>query len=475
MIKSAPIVVDLDGTLIQTDMLQESALQFVRLRPFKIFLILFWLCKGKAVLKHQLAKNFHFNVKLLPYNKPLIQWLRKEKIKGKLIVLSTASDYIIARKISKHLKLFDIVIASNERINNSGLRKANELIKRFGVKSFDYIGNAPQDLDVWKYSRYSFLVNVSASLEEKARKVLIVKKIFHKNPIKLLNWINAFRLHQWLKNILLFVPLIAAQQFQSILLLERLLTAFISFGLCASSVYIINDLFDLENDRAHPGKSKRPFASGNIPISFGIFLIPLLFAGSFFLAQKVGVSFLFWLLIYSLITFAYSFGLKRLILIDCITLAILYTLRIVAGAAAISLALSFWLLAFSVFLFFSLAFVKRYTELHLKSLGYKDNAFGRGYMTSDASVIQMLGISSGFIAVLILAFYINSDSVIQLYRTPKIIWGSVPLMLFWVSWIWIKAHRGEVHDDPIIFAIKDKSSILIGLFFLITFFIAGIY
>ena len=281
------------------------------------------------------------------------------------------------------------------------------------------------------------------------------------------------RLHQWLKNALLFVPLLAAHQLTNTEAWLTLTLAFFSFSLCASSVYIVNDLLDLESDRQHPRKCKRPFASGLVPASHGIALAPLLLLGSFALAQQVGGHFLPWLLFYFLLTCAYSWGLKRLMLVDCLTLAMLYTLRIVAGAAAISMNLSFWLLAFSVFLFLSLAYVKRYAELKVQLLSGKKMTLGRGYYTLDAPLLQTMGIASGYAAILVLAFYLNSDVVTKLYKMPELIWAAVPIMLFWISWMWMKAHRGEMHDDPLVFAVTDKASLLAGLAFAVVLFLGA--
>jgi len=244
-----------------------------------------------------------------------------------------------------------------------------------------------------------------------------------------------------------------------------LLLAFVAFSLCASTVYIANDLLDLESDRQHPRKCKRPFASGVVPVWMGVALAPFLLLASLGLASLVGGPFLAWLIVYFVLTCAYSFGLKRLILVDCLTLAVLYTLRIIAGAAAADHLLSFWLLAFSVFLFLSLAFVKRYAELQVQMQTGKTKVHGRGYFTTDAPLVQMLGVTSGYASAVVLALYLNSDVVRQLYVTPEAVWGAVPVMLFWVSWIWMKAHRGEMHDDPLVFAVKDPASLLAGAAF----------
>jgi 4-hydroxybenzoate polyprenyltransferase len=278
-------------------------------------------------------------------------------------------------------------------------------------------------------------------------------------------WRKVLRVHQWLKNLLLFVPMLAAHELADHALWSTLMLSFISFSLCASTVYIANDLLDLESDRAHPRKRLRPFASGMVPVWMGVVLAPVLLLVSLWLGALVGGAFLSWLLVYFVVTCAYSWGLKRLMLVDCVTLAVLYTLRIIAGAAAAALSLSFWLLAFSVFLFLSLAFVKRYAELQSQALQGKSKVHGRGYYTSDAPLIQMLGISAGYAAAVVLALYLNSDTVVMLYAKPEAVWGAVPVLLFWVSWIWMRAHRGEMHDDPLVFAVKDKASLLAGLVF----------
>lgn len=278
-------------------------------------------------------------------------------------------------------------------------------------------------------------------------------------------WWHELRAHHWLKNLLLFVPAFAAHQFTDSNVWQALVQAFCSFSLCASAVYIINNLFDLESDRRHPRKCNRLFASGKAPLWQGAALAALLLCVSLVLAADVNGEFMSWLLLYFLLSNAYSWRLKRLILIDCLLLAFLYTLRVIAGAAAAKMMLSFWLLAFSVFLFLSLAFVKRYAELDAQLPDKSPKAYGRAYVLADAPLIQIMGIVSGYAATLILALYINSDAVVRLYRTPEIIWGNVPVMLFWISWMWMQTHRGHMHDDPLIFALTDKASLLSGLVF----------
>jgi len=460
-----PLLVDLDGTLIHTDMLHESALKILHNRPLDIIRIPYWLLQGKSVLKRQLARRADFDVSALPYNQELLGWLKELRTQGRKLILCTASDYSFANAISEHLGIFDEVMASDGTVNLAGKHKAEALEQRFGKSGFDYVGNSSADLVVWQLARRAVVVNASEGLVKKAENCCKVEEIFPSPAMGFTAWRRVLRVHQWMKNLLMFVPLFAAHQLTNLDTWLTLMLAFFSFSLCASSVYIVNDLLDLESDRQHARKRYRPFASGVVPAWMGVVLAPLLLIASLTLAQYVGGTFIPWLVFYFVLTGIYSWGLKRIMLVDCLTLATLYTLRIVAGAAASGMALSFWLLAFSVFLFLSLAFVKRYAELQEQFMSDNEKVHGRGYYTSDAPVVQMLGITSGYVAVLVLALYLNSSAVLELYKTPELIWGAVPIMLFWVSWMWMLAHRGEMHDDPLIFAVKDKASMLSGVAF----------
>jgi len=460
-----PLIIDLDGTLIHTDMLHESALRTLRDKPAEVLRIPFLLARGKAVLKRRLAQHGEFDAASLPYNTALLEWLRQERSSGRKLILCTASDQSIANAIADHLGVFDEVMASDGKVNLAGKNKADALVQRFGQAGYDYAGNSHADLPVWRAARRAVVVNAPPELARRAANCCEVERSFAAPGAGFAAWRRVLRVHQWLKNLLLFVPLFAAHQFTDPANWMALLLAFIAFSLCASSVYIANDLLDLESDRQHPRKRNRPFASGQVPAWQGVLCAPLLLAASAAVAWQVGGSFFAWLSGYFLLTCAYSWLLKRLMLVDCVTLALLYTLRIIAGAAALSMPLSFWLLAFSVFLFLSLAFVKRYAELQVQVLHGKKKAHGRGYYTTDAPLIQMLGVCAGYAALVVLALYLNSEAVVMLYRTPEIVWGAVPVMLFWVSWMWMQAHRGHMHDDPLVFAVKDKASLFAGACF----------
>jgi len=446
-------------------MLHESALWLLRDKPLDVLRIPAWLMSGKAVLKRELAGRADFHAASLPYNDQLLTWLGQQREAGRKLILCTASDHAIAQAIAGHLGVFDEVMASNGQLNLAGHHKAEALESRFGKGGFDYVGNSSADLAVWARARRAIVVNASDSIAVKARRLFDVEREFPRAQLGLHALAKVLRVHQWMKNLLLFIPLLASHQFGSIEPWLAIVLAFISFSLCASTVYIANDLLDLESDRQHPRKRSRPFASGLVPAWMGVVLAPMLLLASLVIGAQVGGAFLPWLLFYFAVTCAYSWWLKRLILVDCLTLAMLYTLRIVAGAAAAGIALSFWLLAFSVFLFLSLAFVKRYAELQVQILAGKQKAHGRGYLTSDAPLVQMLGVTAGYAAVVVLSLYLNSDAVLALYRQPEIVWGAVPVILFWVSWIWMQAHRGHMHDDPLVFAVKDRASLVAGLVF----------
>ena len=470
--KLHPIAVDLDGTLIRTDTLHESCLQLIMANPLYFFLLPFWLFHGKAYLKQKIAEKTSLDVELLPYRLKLIAWLKSKKNKGHLLVLCTAADRKVADKIASHFGIFNDVISSNGSVNMVGQNKKRALVEYFGEKGFIYVANSSTDLKVWG-SAAGAVICGNDNLVKKTGSITKINKVFSSQPVSFKTWLAVFRIHQYLKNLLLFVPVITAHQIDQIASFNLLLWGFASFSFCASSVYITNDLMDLDSDRRHPRKRNRPFASGLVPIKYGILLSILSLTISLGAASQVGTHFITWLVVYFLISLAYSLRLKRYIIIDCLTLATLYTLRIIAGGAAVGINLSFWLLAFSTFQFLSLAFVKRYAELKIQILHGKTNAHGRGYHVEDAPIIQTMGISAGFAAILVLTLYLNTETVISHYPTPQINWLVVPLMIFWLSWMWMKTHRGEMNDDPVLFAIRDKASLTTGLLLAITFILAS--
>ncbi|WP_347986878.1 UbiA family prenyltransferase [Methylomonas sp. AM2-LC] len=457
-----PLCVDLDGTLIHSDLLLESLLLLLKRNPLYVFLLPLWLSKGKAALKAQIAQRVVLNAAALPYNQAFLAWLETEHQSGRELWLCTASNHRLADLVATHIPIFTGVLASSDELNLSGQRKAAQLVEKFGEKGFDYCGNAHIDLKVWQHSQAAIAVNCKESLSQEAGKLTELRAVFPKTNGFFKPAIKALRPHQWAKNVLIFIPLAAAHKLTNNGAIEQALLAFLAFGLCASSVYLLNDMLDLEVDRQHPRKCKRPFASGNLSLIAGFFLVPLLLIAALLIASQLPVRFCEVLGAYYTLTLAYSFGLKRIVLIDTITLAGLYTARIIAGATAIAVPLSFWLLLFSVFLFFSLALVKRYAELDAMQRQGKLKAAGRGYHIEDLPILHSLGTASGNLCVLVLALYINSPEVQSLYHHPQAIWMLCVLLLYWISRVWLKAHRGKMHDDPVVFAMKDRISLAVG-------------
>jgi 4-hydroxybenzoate polyprenyltransferase len=478
LIETRPIAVDLDGTLVRTDLLAECVSLFFIKNPIRFFKILIWLFRGKSILKIELANRFKLDASVLPYNVDLIEWLRAEKQSGRRLVLATASHRVLAEQVAQHLNLFDEVLATEGDTNLKSTSKAKALIERFGESGFDYVGNDWPDLHVWAKAHTAHVVDPPASLLKLAKAQGNVGLVFYSGmPSKLTSTFKAMRLHQWMKNLLVFVPLIAAHQYVDIQRNIFALLAFIIFCLTASSVYILNDLVDLQDDRHHLSKRNRPFASGGLSLiaGWGTWSILLLMA-SIFSILLMPLAFSVNIGVYLILTVAYSLQLKQFAVIDVLLLAVLYTLRIIAGAVAIDVPLSFWLLLFSMFIFLSLALIKRYSELKVaRGSGKTGTLPGRGYQAEDLELVSSLGGSSGFIAVLVLALYLQDGHAGHFYAKPHLIWLICPVMLFWISRAWLIAHRGNMHDDPIVFALKDKVSWILGLIMLGVFALARVY
>ncbi|MEC9367808.1 MAG: UbiA family prenyltransferase [Pseudomonadota bacterium] len=461
--KTRPLCVDLDGTLLRGDVLAESVVVLLKKNPLYLLLLPLWLLRGKAALKQEIASRVDLDPALLPYNARFVAWLRRQKAAGREIILVTASNDKFATAIARHLRLFDAVIASDERANLKGRRKLERLVEEFGEKQFDYAANGRVDIPVWRSAARAIVVNPQAGVRTAAQSLGNVDRLFDDRDSGFMSALRAMRLHQWLKNLLVFVPLIMAHRMLEPALVLDAAIAFLAFSLCASSVYLLNDLVDLPADRQHPTKRNRPLASGNMSIALATGLIPLLLASSLALSLLLPSAFLLVIGGYYLATVAYSFYVKRTLLFDVIALAGLFTSRIIAGGAAVAIPISFWLLAFSMFLFLSLALVKRYVELRSLPRAANGRAAGRGYKAVDLESMSQFGIASGYMAVLVLALYIDSKAVNLLYGHPEIIWFLCPLVLYLVSRIWLLARRGEMHDDPIVFALTDRRSQLIAV------------
>ncbi|EEA00963.1 UbiA prenyltransferase [Burkholderia sp. H160] len=460
---SKPLVVDLDGTLIRSDVLIECGFAFTRSAPHRFYEPLLWLLReGKAGLKARLAEVTDIDVTVLPYDATVIEWLKEERATGRSLVLATASHERYATAIADHLGLFDKTFATHSDINLSAHRKRDRLVAEFGEKGFDYAGNSHDDVSVWAAAERAYVINPSSGVERAARKQGNVERVIDQRSAWPKTWGKSLRLHQWLKNLLIFIPLLASHQVSSLALDLRGVLAFVLFGLCASSVYLLNDLLDLEDDRHHPIKRRRPFASGALSIVWGMLAFPVLAVGAFAGALLLlPLRFAAVLAGYYVLTMAYSLLLKRRVILDVVVLAMLYTARIIAGTAAFRMTLTFWLLAFSMFLFLSLALVKRYAELHATRAAGGAKARGRGYVADDLPMISSLGAASGYLSVLVLALYIQDSKTTHLYSHPQVIWLACPLLLYWISRTWLITHRGLMHDDPVVFAAKDRTSLLV--------------
>jgi 4-hydroxybenzoate polyprenyltransferase/phosphoserine phosphatase len=453
-----PLVVDLDGTLIRTDLLVESGFALLADAPLRLPGVLASVVGGRAAFKARVAAEAQLDLARLPFNEELLALLRAERARGRRIYLASASDMRFVRAVADELGLFDGVFASDGAINLKGAAKAAALCAAFGRGGFDYAGNSTTDLEVWEQAGGVLAVNVSPALRRTVLRRFPAATILAPRRFDALDHLRALRPHQWLKNLLLLVPAFAAHKFDGAMVLACAL-AFVSFSLCASSVYLLNDLLDLRHDRQHRSKRHRPFAAGRVDLLHGAAMGLVALAGAIGIGLLLPLPFLGVLAGYCVLTLAYSMTLKRQPILDVITLAGLYGVRIVAGGAAVAVDLSPWLLAFATFFFLCLALVKRSTELIDRlGRGVVDPP-GRGYRVGDLAVLQTMAAASGYVAVLVFILYINSPSVAGLYADWERLWVIPGVLLYWVSRVLILTHRGEMHDDPVVFAARDRASL----------------
>ncbi|RSL17433.1 4-hydroxybenzoate polyprenyltransferase [Edaphobacter aggregans] len=473
------LCVDLDGTLVKSDTLVDSTLALARHHPSALLRIPGWLAQGKAALKQHIAATVQLDVAHLPYNRELLQFLERQGSTGRPIYLATAADGATAHRVADHLGIFAGVLASDGTTNLSGNNKLAAFRERFG-DNFDYIGNALPDLPLLQACHEPMVANPTAGLRAALRRAHITPtRTFSEQVSPFKAWPKAIRIHQWAKNTLIFLPMILGHALSPGLIAAAIL-AFFSFGLCASATYIVNDLLDIEADRHHPRKRRRPFASGDLSAIAGVLVIAVFLVASIALALLVprAVStfspgfylarphnFLAWLAFYAVTTLAYSLRFKRTVLVDVIVLSGLYTVRIIAGSAATGVPVSTWLAGFSIFFFLSLAFVKRFAELeNLRERG-ATSAKGRGYHITDIEQLRSFGSASGYASVVVLTLYIsnlNADAGL-LYNHIHRLWLLVPVLLLWLSRLWLQASRGELNEDPVVYAITDRRSLLMGL------------
>ncbi len=462
-----PLCVDLDGTIVRSDTLLEDIFSLpLNHRLLWCFAGLF---SGRAVFKKRVAQNSSLNASLLPYNAKLLAYLREQKAAGRSLILVTAADAITAHKVAEHLELFDEVIATDGAENIKGRAKARILSARFGEKGFAYAGNSAADVPVWRAAGSAVIVNALRRVAAAARNSANVETEIAERSALLPAIVRAMRPHQWVKNLLVFVPIVTAHALRDVSVWGPTIFSFLAFCATASGIYLLNDLSDLSADRSHPRKSARPFASGQIPLHVGLILALLLLVVGTALAIVGNVLAI--ILIYALMSVAYTARLKEMPLVDVFMLAGLYSIRLFGGGRASGYPVSFWLLAFSNFLFLGLALVKRVAEL--KAIGPEEsNLVRRGYRRADLPILQMFGCGCALAASMVLALFIEAEATIERYASPGVLWALVPLILFWQFRLWLATTRGNMQDDPIVYAAGDWVTWLVGAALLATLLIA---
>ena len=452
------LVCDLDSCLIKTDALYEQWFSLLKENPLVFFLSLFWLLKGRAYFKHQIAAHTGFQAHLLPYREDVLNFLKdfKNTQKGE-IILASASPAPWVQAVANHLGIFNHVLASSPEENLKGGAKLRSIQKLLGENPFAYIGDHAADLEIWRAADEVIAVNASTPLRAKINALKKTTRYINDKPKNTFGLIiKQIRPHQWVKNVLILLPALAGHKLMLTDVLLNGLLALVGFSLSASFVYVLNDLLDLPSDRNHHSKKNRPFASGNLSIQWGLLLLPSLLLGVGLMTVFLPLAFSFWILTYLGLNLAYSLYLKQSVMVDVIILSLMYTLRIFAGSSATDVPVSEWLLSFSTLFFFSLACIKRYTEIIRSKT--KLTIDGRGYRQLDYPIIQSLGASAGILSILVILLYLQSKEVRALYNHPELLWCLSPILLFWISRMWLLANRDEVNDDPVVFAVKDRAS-----------------
>lgn len=464
------LYVDLDGTLIATDTLWESLCLLARQYPASLFRLPFWALGGKAALKARIAERVCPDAALLPYRPEVLERLARERAAGRRVVLATAAHQRIADAVAGELRLFDGVLATTAGHNLKSDAKLEAIRRDSAGEPFAYMGDSAADLPIWAAARQAIAVNVSGRLAAKLQERVPDPEHLRTARPAGLPALRALRPHQWAKNVLVGAPLLLAHQLADLVRLGAVAMGFVAFCLVASAGYLINDMLDIEADRRHSTKRNRPFASGSLPIAHGILLTALLLAIGFAIpACFVSGAFVGMLAAYLLATLAYSHYLKERLFLDVLVLAGLYTHRVLAGGIAARVEVSSWLLAFSVFFFLSLALVKRYVELLEKAKAGETSAGSvarRAYQVGDTALVETMGIASGYLSVLVLGLYVSHKDVTRHYANPEVLWLVTPLMLYWISRVWLLARRGELAADPVVFAATDRVSyaIVLGVF-----------
>jgi 4-hydroxybenzoate polyprenyltransferase len=455
------LVVDLDETLVKTDLLLEGLLWLLRRQPLSLLGFPRWLLGGKASLKREVAIRARLDYARLPYAQPVLDLIEQQRSRGGTVVLATAAHRLAADAVAAHLGCFDAVLATDAGVNLSGDRKRAAIEQWTAGRPFDYAADGWVDLAVWAVARRAIVVQPKRGVLNALRGRGALE-VVRTSPPRLTTWARALRPHQWLKNVLVFVPLVAAQRFVDEAAWTGSTIAFAAFCGVASGIYVLNDLIDVASDRAHPRKRRRPFAAGDLPLLHGFLSFPALLVLGLAVAALAGPVVATLIGGYAILSFAYALVLKRLVVLDTMVLAALYTARIFAGAAAAGVAPSFWLLAFSMLLFLSLAMMKRASELKLLERSGRDSASGRDYEVLDYGVITALGAACGYCSAVVLALYLHAPENQERYAFAPALWLVCPMMLYWLGRLWVKTGRGQMNDDPLVFALTDRNSLLLG-------------
>ena len=457
------VVVDLDGTLILSDSLVESLLTVARKRPLVVPGLLVDLVRGRSEFKAKVADIAWPDPRTLPYNAALLDRLRAWKSDGAILVLATAANERIANEVAAHLGIFDAVLASTSDLNLKGSAKLfaiRQYLRENNLgDSFVYAGDSSADLPIWSEAAQIVYAGHSAAVYAKA--ITLGKHIVElrqkRHPLAL---IRSMRLHQWTKNLLIFVPFFTAFQSFEIGTLFSLVKLFLAMGMVASGTYLLNDLLDLESDRMHPTKRHRPLAAGHVPLTHGIALSGALVSAGLLVASTISTAVLALVGVYIATTVMYSVNLKEKPLVDVLVLAGLYTLRIIAGGETSGTPVSQWLFGFSIALFFSLALLKRAAELIALRQAAGQPMRRRGYAPEDLQVVMVLGGSAAIASVLIFGLFLSSPEVASRYRFPEAMTVTALMLLYWISRLWLVTARGRMTSDPIVFSLTDRVSLL---------------
>jgi 4-hydroxybenzoate polyprenyltransferase len=458
---NVPLIIDLDGCLIRSDLLLETALAYLSPNPLRMFQLFGWALKGRANLKRQLAHAAGLDLQLIPVNDDVVAFAESAKASGRQVYLATAADELLAIKIGTRFDFLDGVIASDGTRNLKGRHKCEELRARF-PHGFDYVGDGNADLPIWQEARKVIVVEPNGGLR---RAVGALKKPTETLERPQPEWqalVKACRLHQWAKNTLVFVPALLSGQIADPPVLLACTLAFFALGLVASGTYLVNDLLDLSHDRRHPSKRQRPLASGELSMHSAIIAVPALIGGGLAVGALLSLYAALALLTYLGLTLAYSLRIKREPILDTLTLAGLFTLRLVLGISVAGVVAP-WLLVFSMFLFTSLSLAKRCAEIQSMAKSGATSIAGRGYLVSDEPFVLSLGLATGTGSILIMVLYLIFDAFNrEFYANPHWLWG-IPVVLFlWVTHIWLVGHRGKLDDDPVAYAVKDRKSLFLG-------------